>query len=105
MTRLGPLEAESPGRRAAYREALECFARHLDGLGSGDGIWQKTGVRVLDEKLRGGWGSFQEERFGSVLGLHMQALADLLQAGRDPAPGMSASGVEEILVDHEKRYW
>lgn len=105
MTRLGPLEAESSGRRAAYREAMECFARCLDGLDSGGGAWQETGARVLDENLRGGRGSFQEERFGSVLGLHMQALADLLQAGRDPIPGLSADGVEEILIEHEKRYW
>ncbi|MFI5911953.1 trypsin-like peptidase domain-containing protein [Dactylosporangium sp. NPDC051541] len=85
---LAALEDSVPGREAAYRTALADFAtaRGTSGPDHPD-----------PPDLTAG-------HFGSVLAIHMRALADLLQAGPDPVGG-AGPAPEDILLAHEERYW
>ena len=94
---LSGLENVPQGREDAYRDALQAFAAQLDEAEPG-ADWQLLASRLVQPDLAGA-------EFGSVLTLHMTALTALLQAGPGPAGKRDGRGPEDVLLDHEGRYW
>lgn len=99
-TTLTPLETTARGRKEAWRETVEALGTALAAVeGYEDIIWASAVQVVLaDPPLMTG------RRFSTILGVQMDALARLLQAGvGEPAPDEDA--VPRVLIEHERRYW
>ncbi|GGQ08998.1 P-loop NTPase [Streptosporangium pseudovulgare] len=95
VTELAPVDADAAGRHEAYEEALQDFAAALAMLPGYDDIdWYGLAANLVQPG--------DVER--SMLGIHMTALADLLDAafGR---PLQDADVPEDRILNHEARYW
>lgn len=104
VTALPVLDADEPARRAAYRAAVDAFARALPtvaGQRGPDWVSLAHALPIPD---------FHDS--AAVLSVHMTALADLLDAAypepvadpRTPAV-IGVRNVEDRLLKHEYRYW
>jgi TPR repeat protein len=94
---LSGLEKVPQERADAYRDAMQAFAERLDEAEPG-ADWQLLASKLDQPDLAGA-------EFGSVLTLHMTALIALLQAGLGPTGRRDRRGPEDVLLDHEGRYW
>jgi len=95
---LPALEESVDGRAAAFRAAARHFAAALPAVaGYGDIDWASLAA--------GPPAGLAQQRFGSVLALHMTALVGLLQASPAAVPAAAGDAVEEMLLRHEERYW
>ncbi|WP_435228207.1 tetratricopeptide repeat protein [Streptomyces sp. Tue6028] len=106
VTHLGALESGSGNRLDAYREAADSFAGQLPFVqGWSQHAWP-TLAHQLTESISAA--AIDKEGMGSALTLHMTALADLLDTAQPPDTATSptpATGVEDRLLRHERRYW
>ncbi|WP_158715630.1 trypsin-like peptidase domain-containing protein, partial [Streptomyces sp. NRRL S-481] len=106
VTHLDALEPRSENRLDGYREAADSFAGQLPFVQG----WQHHDWPALAHRLSRtiSAAAIDREGMGTALTLHMTALADLLDAAQ-PADvatsGRPASGVEDRLLRHERRYW
>ncbi|MEU7824821.1 tetratricopeptide repeat protein [Catellatospora sp. NPDC049133] len=104
VSALPELDADGVARLAAYRKAVDAFARALPDVAGQQGPdWVSLAQRLPDARLPDGTGA---------LSVHMTALADLLDAARStPAvnshhpPAVGAHAVEDRLLEHEYGYW
>ncbi|MGW2287001.1 tetratricopeptide repeat protein, partial [Streptomyces phaeochromogenes] len=96
-------------RSKAYLEALHAYARHLPQVRG----WQHHDWPALADRLTHTTPAKTRLGLETALSLHMTALADLLDQPQtdDHAPvevgakAAEASGVEDRLLAHERRYW
>ncbi|WP_369042055.1 tetratricopeptide repeat protein [Streptomyces sp. Midd1] len=106
VTRLGALESESRNRLDGYREAAYSFAEQLPFVrGWHDHAWPAL-ARQLTKSISAA--VIDKDGMSTALTLHMTALADLLDAAHPPdaaATHQPATGVEDRLLHHERRYW
>ncbi len=100
---LGPVEEDHHSRPELYRSAATCFSRHLDQLTIGSIAWNLivSTLPMTDQDLA----ALGDDRYTSVLSVHMAALADLLQASPHAIPMPEDTPAEEILMSHERVYW
>ncbi|MFJ3788823.1 tetratricopeptide repeat protein [Kitasatospora sp. NPDC090091] len=87
-------------RREAFRDAAGHLARLLPAVpGVPDHPWGQLAATVesLDD--------LDAPRYDNALTLQMTALAALLQNGPRPVPATAGDSAEQILVDHEERFW
>ncbi|MFC8044817.1 tetratricopeptide repeat protein, partial [Nocardia sp. NPDC057353] len=100
VTGLEPLDATSSGREATYRAAVGAFAATLPALSqAGSHDWDRAAAAVLDTPGRDlGDGT-------TVLGVQMQALADLLDTGTATDSASNGRTPEDRVLLHERRYW
>ncbi|MFB7114805.1 tetratricopeptide repeat protein [Streptomyces sp. NPDC056291] len=97
---LKPLEVTPAGRIAVWRSAVASLADALSSLpGYQDVPWPTLRDGVVQRPTPGTGGT--EDR--SVLALHMNALAALLEAGSPLASPTTRT--EDVLLLHEQRYW
>ncbi|CAL9471019.1 hypothetical protein SUDANB176_02841 [Streptomyces sp. enrichment culture] len=97
---LKPLEVTPAGRIAVWRSAVGSLADALSSLpGYQDVPWPAMRDEVALRPTLGTGGT--EDR--SVLALHMNALAALLEAGSPLAS--PATRTEDVLLLHEQHYW
>ncbi|WP_331720545.1 tetratricopeptide repeat protein (plasmid) [Streptomyces sp. NBC_00161] len=100
---LGPLQPAGlpdEGRIEAFRAAARDLARLLPRLPSvPDHDWHALAesVRPADD--------LAHPRYDNVLTLQMTALVTLLQQGPRPATAAPGAPTEEILLEHEERFW
>ncbi|MGI5231724.1 tetratricopeptide repeat protein [Actinoallomurus sp. CA-142502] len=94
VTELPPLEDTAERRAPLFATAVEHFARALRRRGD------QIGPDLPDPP-----DDLGHPRYGSVLTVHMTALASLLQLGFEPVPEKKGEGVEDVLLGHEERYW
>ncbi|SDH91830.1 Tetratricopeptide repeat-containing protein [Actinokineospora alba] len=93
---LAPVDPDPPGRREAWQEAVIALAAELATVeGYTDQPWDTLAAGLDAPPLT-------EERYRTVLGVHIDALAALLQAA-DPQP--SPVDPMDVLLEHERRYW
>ncbi|UGT59135.1 tetratricopeptide repeat protein [Nocardia asteroides] len=99
-TTLAALDATATGREATYRAAVAAFAAVLPALAqTGAHDWQDAAARVLDSPPRDpGAGT-------TVLGVQMQALADLLDTDAHLDSTHAGRTLEDRVLIHERRYW
>ncbi|MFC8529243.1 tetratricopeptide repeat protein, partial [Nocardia sp. NPDC057227] len=99
-TTLAPLDTTATGREATYQAAVEAFAAVLPALPqAGDHDWQAAAGRVLDSPPPDpGAGT-------TVLGVQMQALADLLDTDAHLDSTHTGRTLEDRVLIHERRYW
>ncbi|MFF0186662.1 tetratricopeptide repeat-containing serine protease family protein, partial [Streptomyces sp. NPDC005244] len=106
VTHLGALESGSGTRLDGYREAAESFAGQLPFVqGWHHYDWPALAHRLTESVSAA---AVDREGMGTALTLHMTALADLLDAAQPPDAATNprpASGVEDRLLRHERRYW
>ncbi|MER5399311.1 tetratricopeptide repeat protein, partial [Streptomyces sp. NPDC002599] len=106
VTHLDALESESGNRLDGYREAADSFAEQLPFVQG----WHHHDWPLLAHRLTQSISAaaIDREGMGTALTLHMTALADLLDTAQPPDAATSprpASGVEDRLLRHERRYW
>jgi hypothetical protein len=94
---LAPLEDTVAGRQAAFSQAVEDLAGGLTDVDPGV-AWPQVAAQLSPPELT-------SPRFNSVLTVHMAALTGLLQAGPHPIVASAGGRPEEVLLDHEQRYW
>jgi tetratricopeptide (TPR) repeat protein len=94
---LAPLEDTAAGRHAAFGQAVEDLAGGLAEVDPGVG-WPEVAAHLGPPDLT-------SPQFSSVLTIHMAALTGLLQAGPHPVTEPAGDRPEEVLLDHEQRYW
>ncbi|WP_147304375.1 tetratricopeptide repeat-containing serine protease family protein [Streptomyces sp. M7] len=106
VTHLGALESKSGNRLDGYREAADSFAGHLPFVqGWHHHDWPAL-AHQLTENISAA--AINREGMSTALTLHMTALADLLDTAQPPhttASPAPATGVEDRLLRHERRYW
>ncbi|MFC8045334.1 hypothetical protein [Nocardia sp. NPDC057353] len=102
VSELTPLDQSPEARTSTYRAAVTAFAAAMEALQFGPKCdWQDLGTHILDRPVVRDPGDG-----ATVLAVQMAALADLLDAGLTPAPGVIGSrAVEERVLRHERRYW
>ncbi|WAU78372.1 tetratricopeptide repeat protein (plasmid) [Streptomyces sp. Qhu-G9] len=96
-------------RSKAYLEALHAYARHLPQVRG----WQHHDWPALADRLTHITPAKTRLGLETALSLHMTALADLLDQPQTDnhapveggAKAAEASGVEDRLLAHERRYW
>ena len=93
---LTSLESDEAGRRSAWKEAVVALAGHLRFVEG----YEATNWEDLAGQLEAP--SLSSNRFSTILGTQIDALATLLQAGDPVAPGDEPM---EVLLAHERRYW
>ncbi|WP_432187698.1 tetratricopeptide repeat protein [Streptomyces sp. Tue6028] len=106
VTHLGTLESGSGNRLDAYRKAADSFAEQLPLVRGWHHHDWPTLAHQLTENISAK--AIDKEGMSTALTLHMTALADLLDAAQPPdtAPSPTpATGVEDRLLRHERRYW
>ncbi|MFC3966385.1 tetratricopeptide repeat protein [Nocardia jiangsuensis] len=99
-TRLAPLDSTRAEREATFEAAVTAFAGTLPFLPETDAHdWERVAAGVLESSRRDlGKGT-------TVLGVQMQALADLLDTAADlDSTGVGHSPEDRVLL-HERRYW
>lgn len=91
---------DDPARRAdAYGEAARALAAALPRVGALAGHdWTAVAARLTPPRL-------DQPAYGNALTLHMTALADLLDTTVPGPRREGAAGVEDRLLDHERRHW
>ncbi|GAA2321122.1 hypothetical protein GCM10010149_87680 [Nonomuraea roseoviolacea subsp. roseoviolacea] len=97
---LQPLEPDEDGRRAAFGDALRDLATHLERLpGFGGPSWASA-VKAIDPPA---W--LGADVRASILTIQMAALVELLQSSEHPVEVGASDAVEDVLLNHERRYW
>ncbi|MBC3839366.1 serine protease [Streptacidiphilus sp. 4-A2] len=101
-----PLSPLIPGsrpaaqRRAAFTRAAHGLARLLPAVPTVPAYdWQGLAARLRPADDLG------DPRFGNALTLQLAALATLLQQGPRPTAAPPGAPAEEILLQHEERFW
>ncbi|MER7175899.1 hypothetical protein [Streptomyces mesophilus] len=89
VVELAPLERSAQGRRQLYVDAWQDFAVRLEAALPGR---RRPELRPPD---------LRHERYDAALAIQMEALAALLEPARD----ISARRAEEVILEHEERYW
>ncbi|MFD5723204.1 tetratricopeptide repeat protein [Streptomyces sp. NPDC127036] len=106
VTHLGALESKSGNRLDGYREAAGSFAGHLPSVqGWHHHDWPALAHQLIENVSAA---AINREGMSTALTLHMTALADLLDTAQPPDTTTSptpATGVEDRLLRHERRYW
>ncbi|CAM5281419.1 hypothetical protein KAURM247S_04432 [Kitasatospora aureofaciens] len=97
-----PPEAEEKpvGHEAAFRRAVSDLARllpHVASLTPYDWAALAATVQPPDD--------LAHSRYDNALTLQLAALTGLLQQGPAPAATVAAAPAEEIILDHEERFW
>jgi tetratricopeptide (TPR) repeat protein len=100
---LGPVEEDHCRRPELYRSAATCFARRFGQLTTNSTDWNLivSALPMTDQDLV----VLDDDRYTSVLSVHMAALADLLQASPHAITMPPDTPAEEILMRHERVYW
>ena len=98
VTSLTALYTGTGDRAAAWQGALEAFADRLPDLDPGTDWRSLTGALQTPVDL-------VSDKYGSPLNLQVAALAALLQAGPHPITEPGDRSREDVLLDHERRYW
>ncbi|MEQ4714885.1 trypsin-like peptidase domain-containing protein [Nonomuraea sp. B19D2] len=97
---LQPLEPDEGGRRAAFGDALRDLAGHLERIpGFGGHAWASAAT-AIDPPA---W--LRADARASILTIQMAALVELLQSGDHPVEVAGSDTVEDVLLNHERRYW
>ncbi|MET7465233.1 tetratricopeptide repeat-containing serine protease family protein [Nonomuraea sp. NPDC005501] len=97
---LQPLEPDEGGRRAAFGDALRDLAAHLERIpGFGGPSWASA-AKAIDPPT---W--LGADVRASILTIQMAALVELLQSGEHPVEVQASDAVEDVLLNHERRYW
>lgn len=97
---LDPLASDSDGRRRAFAAACKDFAAELASVpGFEKNDWARIAPTIAPQA------NLEHSRYGQILAVHMAALAALLQAGLAPADAGRDHLDEQVLLDHELRYW
>ncbi|MET8654192.1 tetratricopeptide repeat protein [Nocardia aurea] len=102
ISELAPLDQSREARTSTYRASMTAFAEAMEAMPTGPRHdWKDLSARIVNRQL------VQDPGDGvTVLAVQMAALADLLDAGLPPAPGVAGSrAVEERVLIHERRYW
>ncbi len=100
--RLGPAEPTTRGRAIAWSEALNSIAARLPTVHGYAGNWKAIAATLRSTPPA----DLDTDRFASMLGLQMSALAKLLAAGPGPdIPNSNGGNPEDVLLLHEERYW
>jgi Tetratricopeptide repeat len=94
---LPPLEDTAAGRTMAFGQAVEDLALGLANVDPAV-TWSDIAAHLSPPDLAG-------SRFRSVLTVHMAALIGLLQGGPHPVAEHASDPPEDVLLDHEQRYW
>ncbi|NGO79476.1 trypsin-like peptidase domain-containing protein [Streptomyces sp. YC504] len=89
VAELAPLERSPQGRRQLYEDAWTDFAVRLEAALPG---WRSPEPAPPD---------LRHERYDAALAVQMEALAALLEPARD----IGDRRAEEVILDHEERYW
>ncbi|MEU8383873.1 serine protease [Streptosporangium sp. NPDC048865] len=97
---LQPLEPDETGRRAAFEDALRDLAVHLDRIPGFEGPRRASAATAVDPPP---W--LGDDARASVLTIQMAALVQLLQSGEHPVEARESEAVEDVLLNHERRYW
>ncbi|QXQ12635.1 AAA family ATPase [Skermania piniformis] len=92
-----PLPEPPKARAVRYTGAVHAFAEQLPNIDGYRGTDWATLATSVDAPT-----ALADTRFDHLLTLYERALVDLLQAGPDP---VDAAGVQDALLDHERRYW
>jgi tetratricopeptide (TPR) repeat protein len=96
---LPPLEDTQAGRIEAFGEAATDLAQRLGEVPGYETVtWAEHLPAVKPPDLTG-------PGAGSALALQMAALSCLLQTGPRPVPSAPGRRAEDLLLDHEVRYW
>jgi TPR repeat protein len=93
---LPALEEAVADREEAYAQALHAFAARLPREAGVD--WPKIAEHAIMPE-------FGDERYASVLTLHLTALGALLQAGGRPVADVDVGHPEDLVLRHEQSYW
>ncbi|WP_406631447.1 tetratricopeptide repeat protein [Amycolatopsis sp. WGS_07] len=101
ISALPALDGDNESREQSYQEAVAAFslaARRIRGAEAN--IWSAAAAAINARPLRQAWD-------GTVLAVHMTALADLLDAVTEAAQPMAGvrRGPEDRVLDHERGYW
>jgi tetratricopeptide (TPR) repeat protein len=94
---LPPLDDTAAGRTTAFGHAVQDLSHGLAGVDPAV-AWSEVAAHLSPPDLTG-------LRFGSVLTVHMAALTRLLQGGPHPVAEHASARTEDLLLDHEQRYW
>ncbi|MGV9812183.1 trypsin-like peptidase domain-containing protein [Streptomyces cellulosae] len=98
---LGPLPEDGEHRREAFREAAADLSLALPKVrGLQQAEWGDLTERLPCPDLT-------QDRYGSIMQIHLAALVALLQQGptRVPAHGNGTTTHEDLLITHEMPYW
>jgi hypothetical protein len=98
VTSLAALHTSSEDRAAAWQSAVEAFAGRLPDLDRGTDWRELVGAVARPPDLL-------SDKYGSPLTLQVAALTALLQAGAHPIAEPDDRSREDVLLDHERRYW
>ena len=101
VTALPPLNDGPEAREATYRDTVRAMAATLPVLGDPTTAkWKEAAHRVLTQPYR----DLGDNT--TVLGVQMNALADLLDIGHDSSPPpIGRQSLEDRVLEHEHRYW
>ena len=100
VTSLAALDTSSQDRTNAWQEALTAFADHLPEVDPDPATdWSSLPRSIIQPP------NLLDEEYGSPLNLQVAALTALLQAGPHPLPEPDDRPREDVLLDHERRYW
>ena len=98
VTSLTALDTSTEDRAAAWQAALKAFAARLPDLDSSADWRNLAGTVAAPSDLI-------SDKYGSPLNLQVTALTALLQAGPHPIAEPDDRSREDVLLDHERRYW
>jgi len=98
VTPLTALDTSTEDRAAAWQAALKALAARLPDLDPGTD-WQNLAETVTAPP------DLISDKYGSPLNLQVAALTALLQAGPHPIAEPGDRSREDVLLDHERRYW
>ena len=96
---IGPVDADSAGRRDAWREAVEVFANELGKMDGYQNVDWPAHARTLRVP------ALESGQFGSILAVQANALATLLLMNEDEVAPTTPAGVWRVLLEHEHHYW
>ncbi|MFI2284789.1 tetratricopeptide repeat protein [Nocardia beijingensis] len=100
ITALPPLDGGLEAREATYRDTVRAMAETLPVLGEATSAqWEEAAHQVLTQPYR----DLGEN--ATVLGVQMNALADLLDARHDTSLPVGRQSLEDRILEHEHRYW
>ncbi|TQM28860.1 tetratricopeptide repeat protein [Nocardia bhagyanarayanae] len=100
VTALPPLNDGPEAREATYRDTVRAMAATLPVLGDPTTVqWEEAAHRVLTQPYR----DLGDNT--TVLGVQMNALADLLDIGHDSPTSIGRQSLEDRVLEHEHRYW
>ncbi|MGA6209461.1 tetratricopeptide repeat protein [Nocardia testacea] len=100
VTALPPLDGGPEAREATYRDTVRALAATLPVFGDVTASqWDEAAHQLLMQPYR----DLGDNT--TVLGVQMNALADLLDTGHDGPPPVGGQSLEDRVLEHEHRYW